>query len=141
MLIVAEIALEDYYKLRATDLSVLTNGRYIFRWHEFVRCFLASSLFSGTSWFKEYTSQISMSNKSSHVSEDSKKLREPGSDARHIQRWCQATVIIFRQILPREIPVSSECQLQTPDCIGVGCPVSRADPVSYSQRFPAEMSI
>ena len=44
---------------------------HIFRCSEFIRCFFGVSPCSGTSWFKEYTSQISMSNTSFLVSEES----------------------------------------------------------------------
>jgi hypothetical protein len=40
---------------------------YIFRYHEFVRCFSGVCPCSGTSWFREYTSQISMSNTGFHL--------------------------------------------------------------------------
>ncbi len=35
--------------------------------HEFLPCFFGASPCLGTSWFREYTSQISMSNVSFHV--------------------------------------------------------------------------
>ncbi len=73
MLIVAEIALEDYYKLRTKNLSVLTNGRHIFRCHEFVRCFFGVSPRMDTPWLIKYTSPVSMSNKCFYVFEDSKR--------------------------------------------------------------------
>jgi hypothetical protein len=44
----------------------MQQGR-IFRCHEFLRCFFGASACSGTPWFTEYTSQISMSNTSFHV--------------------------------------------------------------------------
>ncbi len=44
----------------------MQQGR-ILRCYEFVRCFFGVFQCSGTSWFREYTSQISMSNISFHV--------------------------------------------------------------------------
>jgi hypothetical protein len=40
---------------------------HIFRYHEFLPCFFGVSPCPGTSWFREYTSQISMSNVGFHV--------------------------------------------------------------------------
>ena len=52
-----------------------------FRCREFLRCFFDVSPCSGTSWFKEYISQISMSNISFPVSEASKNVRGPAARA------------------------------------------------------------
>jgi hypothetical protein len=55
-----------YYLKKARKLKGMQQG-HIFGCHEFPRCFFGASPCSGTSWFREYTSQISMSNVGFHV--------------------------------------------------------------------------
>src|SRR4030042_2498014 len=50
-----------------------------FRCRKFLRCFFGVCRCWGTSWFTEYTSQISMSNISFHVSEESLEINIGGS--------------------------------------------------------------
>jgi hypothetical protein len=59
----------------------------------FVRCL---SVF-GTSWFTEYTSQISMSNISSHVSEESLEINIGGSGGRSFLSRSLQVLVVFSE--------------------------------------------